>query len=273
MLRLVVLVDETMKNIPSGISEEAESPEEDSLMTRTRARIAVYDDFLSAPRIVDVDPAPIAQFIEAIASQTYELAQKAGGTVPYTVIREITENFIHAHFKECTVSILEKGSTIRFSDRGPGITKKDLVLKPGFTSATEEMRHFIRGVGSGFPIVREYLNYSQGSLSIEDNIDTGCVITVTVNQTPQVAEVTEDRVDDSVFEIIQTLEQREKDALLFLLEEGIAGPTELSRSLNTSVATAHRVLEKLEQAGLVEQHRSSRKRILSNQGFILTQNL
>ena len=74
MLRLVVLVDETMKNMPTGVSEETESLESDSLMTRTRARIAVYDDFLSAPRIVDVDPAPIAQFIEAIASQTYELA-------------------------------------------------------------------------------------------------------------------------------------------------------------------------------------------------------
>ena len=274
-------MDETTTNILSAVPEDAEHKEEGgeeskesvSILARTRARIAVYDDFLSAPRIVDIEPAPIAQFIEAIASQTYELAQKAGGSVPYTVIREITENFIHANFKECTVSVLEKGSVIRFSDRGPGIMKKDLVLKPGFTSATEEMRHFIRGVGSGFPIVREYLNYSKGNLTIEDNVDTGCVITVTVNQPVPIPEPIEDSAENSILELVSELDQREKDTLLFLLEEGLAGPTELSNSLNTSVATAHRVLAKLEEKGLIEQHRGSKKRILSNQGFILTQNL
>jgi hypothetical protein len=139
---------------------------------------------LSAPRVVDINPAPVLDFIESIASVTYELAQKQGGVLPYSVIREIAENFIHAQFRECTVSVLDKGNTIRFSDQGPGIEKKRLVQQPGITSATAEMKRFIRGVGSGFPIVREYLAYRNGFLSIDDNAKEGSVITLSIQQPP-----------------------------------------------------------------------------------------
>ena len=37
------------------------------------------------------------------------------------VIREIVENFVHAHFAEPIISILDGGDTIRFADQGPGI--------------------------------------------------------------------------------------------------------------------------------------------------------
>ena len=41
------------------------------------------------------------------------------------VIREIVENFIHAHFVEPIISILDGGNTIRFADQGPGIEDKE----------------------------------------------------------------------------------------------------------------------------------------------------
>ncbi len=47
-------------------------------------------------------------------------------------MREVSENFIHARFKEIIVSILDHGNTIRFADQGPGINFKDKAQLPGF---------------------------------------------------------------------------------------------------------------------------------------------
>lgn len=144
------------------------------------ARIALYDDLRSAPRVTEIHPAPTAEFIESLTSKIYEQAKSAGGTIPYTVIREVSENFIHARFAEATVSILDDGNTIRFADQGPGIPYKDQAQIPGFTSAVEPMKHYIRGVGSGLPIVKEYLDFSHGTITIEDNLGTGAVVTISL---------------------------------------------------------------------------------------------
>ena len=42
------------------------------------------------------------------------------------------------------------------------------------------MKNYIRGVGSGLPIVREYLESSHGTITIEDNLGTGAVVTVSL---------------------------------------------------------------------------------------------
>ena len=157
------------------------APGNEAITATQVARIAVYDDFLSAPRVIDIQPTDVATYIENIASATYKAAADMGGSVPYTVIREVSENFIHAHFKEVTVSVLDHGCTIRFADQGPGIENKDRAQLPGFTSATSDMKDFIRGVGSGLPIVKEYLKFSNGRLVIEDNIKDGTVITIAVD--------------------------------------------------------------------------------------------
>ena len=136
----------------------------------TVGRIALYDDLRSAPRVAEIKPADTAAYIEALASTVYEQSHGAGGTIPYTVIREVSENFIHARFKEVVVSILDKGNTIRFADHGPGIPSKEKAQMPGFSSAVEPMKNYIRGVGSGLPIVREYLESSHGTITIEDNL-------------------------------------------------------------------------------------------------------
>ena len=150
----------------------------------TVARIAVYDDMKMAPRVIEIQPAPTAEYIERLADVIDEQKRRLGGTIPYSAIREVSENFIHARFTEVVVSILDGGNTIRFCDQGPGIHNKDKATLPGFTSATEPMKHYIRGVGSGLPLVKEYLDLSHGNITIEDNLNSGAVVTLSLKDHP-----------------------------------------------------------------------------------------
>lgn len=152
-----------------------------SMQVRHPARIAVYDDPSAAPRVVIVEPKDVRAYLEEITLQVSQLSANQGGAIPFMVIREIVENFIHAYFMEPTISILDRGNTIRFSDQGPGISQKDLALQYGTTSATEEMRRYIRGVGSGLPYVHQYMVDKGGSLKIEDNISGGTVVTISTS--------------------------------------------------------------------------------------------
>ena len=161
---------------------ESDSPSDagaDLCEVRHPARIAVYDDAAAAPRVVVVEPKDVRPFLEEITLQVTQLAQAQGGTIPFMVVREIVENFIHAYFMEPTISILNHGNTIRFSDQGPGIGDKERALQYGTTSATESMRRYIRGVGSGLPYVQQYMVDKGGSLEIDDNISGGTVVTLT----------------------------------------------------------------------------------------------
>ena len=63
---------------------------------RHPARIAVYDDAAAAPRVVVVEPKDVRAYLEEITLQVTQLAQGQGGMIPFMVIREIVENFIHA---------------------------------------------------------------------------------------------------------------------------------------------------------------------------------
>ena len=144
------------------------------------ARIAVYDDAAAAPRVVVVEPKDVRAYLEEITATVSKLAREQGGSIPFMVIREIVENFIHAYFQSPTITILDGGDTIRFSDQGPGIQEKDLALEFGTSSATEEMRRYIRGVGSGLPYAQQYMEDKGGSLTIEDNIAGGTVVTISV---------------------------------------------------------------------------------------------
>ena len=79
------------------------------------ARVAVYDDMKSAPHVLKVKPAGTNEFIEQLTTTVYEQSKLAGGSIPYTLIREVSENFIHAQFKEIVVSIMDGGNTVRFA--------------------------------------------------------------------------------------------------------------------------------------------------------------
>ena len=249
----------------------------------TTARIALYDDLRSAPRIIEIPPSDTVAFIEALASKIYELSKMAGGDIPYTVIREVSENFIHARFKEIIVSILNNGNTIRFADQGPGILNKEKAQLPGFSSAIEPMKKYIRGVGSGLPIVKEYLNFSHGNITIEDNLGTGSVVTisigedVTTSQQEQSFNFGASKPNHGVLSqrkpqvIIPPLSPREKAFLPLFLSEGALGVTELSKLTDVPMSSTHLTLQKLEQAGIVEK--VGQKRMLTDFGFEVAQSL
>lgn len=219
------------------------------------ARIAVYDNLQSAPRVIQIPGAATHTFIEQIASLTYQNAQALGGLIPYTVIREVSENFIHANFNEVVVSILDRGNTIRFSDQGPGIQQKELVQEPGFTSATEPMKRYIRGVGSGLPIVKDYLTISHGYISIEDNVNQGSVVTISLMKQPSKSEDVQD---------IQ-LTQNESIILKALLPNKVLGVTDMHNETNISVSSIHTAFSTLEEKELVEK--VNKKRTLTDKGY------
>ena len=144
-------------------------------------RISIYDDMLSTPRTVVIEPKPVRAYLEEVTNTVYRCMKEQGGTISLMVIREIVENFIHAHFVEPIISILDGGDTIRFADQGPGIENKERAFEFGVTSANRDMKRYIRGTGSGFPMVQQYLEAAGGAVSIEDNLGAGTVVTVSVD--------------------------------------------------------------------------------------------
>lgn len=165
----------------------------DVLLPHYAARIAVFDATNAAPRVVVIEPCNVRDYLEEITRQVTKLASEQGGTIPFMVIREIVENFIHAYFIEPSISILDKGMTIRFADQGPGIKEKDKALDFGTTSATTEMKRYIRGVGSGLPYVREYMKSTHGFLDVEDNINGGTIVTLCAQSDTQYSRKTYDK--------------------------------------------------------------------------------
>lgn len=261
---------------PARAIAEQPAPAFDFNFVNSTARIALYDNLRSAPRVTEIQPNTTAEYIENLASKVYEQAKLAGGTIPYTVIREVSENFIHARFTEATVSIFDGGNTIRFADQGPGIHHKEKAQLPGFTSAIEPMKRYIRGVGSGLPIVREYLELSHGTISIEDNLGTGAVVTISLEDNPsgQTAKPLRGGGAQSSRQqaLAPELSQREKDFLALFLDEGALGVTDLVKLTDLATSSTHATLKKLEEHGLVEKT-TGQKRILTDLGFHTATNL
>lgn len=225
----------------------------------TGARIAIYDNLTAAPRVEDIVASGLADAVEQVASRTYNIARERGGTIPYTIIREVSENLIHAGFTEVVVTILDNGSTVRFADQGPGIPDKERAFLPGFSTATASMKGIIRGVGSGLPIVKETLAFTGGTVEIDDNLGSGTVVTLK-EAAPRQADP-----PDVPKVLSPPLTDRQKQVLSLILEMRAAGPSVVARELSVSVATAHRDLTFLEEAGLIEPDETG-KRALTDYG-------
>lgn len=159
-------------------SSKATPQPNDALTPTYAARIAVVDTPYAQPRVVVINPCNTREYLEEITATVAKLASEQGSSIPFMVIREIVENFIHAYFVEPTISILNHGNTIRFADQGPGIKEKEKAFAFGTTSATQDMKKFIRGVGSGLPYVRAYMEQTHGSIVVEDNIAGGTIVTL-----------------------------------------------------------------------------------------------
>ena len=151
--------------------------QEETASVSYATRIAVYDDMFSTPRVIVISPQATRPYLEEITNTVYKNMKEQGGSISVMVIREIVENFIHAHFMEPIISILDGGNTIRFADQGPGIEDKELAFEFGITSADSDQKRYIRGTGAGFPLVQQYLENAGGIVSIEDNLNGGTVVT------------------------------------------------------------------------------------------------
>lgn len=232
------------------------------------ARIAVYDGLTAPPMVEEVRGDNPRDLIEGLASRTYQLSHEAGGVVPYSVIREVVENFIHAGFDEVVVSVLDGGSRLVFADQGPGIKDKERAFQPGFTTATHDMKRVIKGVGSGLPVAREGLTFSGGTITIEDNLGSGTVVTIAMTP-PKPERVTD---PEPVPEPQQPtgftpppLTTRQKQILSLAMELGALGPTAVTRELKVALSTAYRDLEYLAQSGLLHTDGTG-KRLLTDDG-------
>lgn len=231
------------------------------------ALIAVYDNLTSSPRVERVARDTPRDLIEELATRTYQVSHELGGRVPYMVIREIVENFIHAGFDEVVVSVLDAGNTLRFADQGPGIRDKDRAFLPGFTTATDTMKRVIKGVGSGLPVARECLTFSEGTIEVDDNLGVGTVVTLRVAQEREaVAVPTESPRIPAATSALPDLSVRHKKVLSLVMEVGALGPSVVARELGVGLSTAYRDLEHLADLGLVEADMTG-KRVLTEEGI------
>jgi predicted HTH transcriptional regulator len=247
-------------------------------------RIAVYDNMRSIPRIIDLNFNDINNFINETSEKTYNLSHEIGGRIPYTIIKEIIENLIHADFKEVIITVLDSGNHIIVTDQGPGIEDKEKAFLPGYTTATSKMKEYIRGVGSGFPIIKETITFSGGSIDVKDNIKRGTVISLKLGLTKDGEEVqgsgsklaAELPSDTESGDKTQTdsldkfsgkiLSDRQKKILFVILELEEAGPSTIAKELGFSLSTSYRELIYLEKNNLLIPS-SSGKRRLSKKGM------
>ena len=254
---------------------EKDADSDNSLTVRYAARIAVYDDKAAAPRVVLVEPKDVRSYLDEIAATVNQLAHEQGGKIPFMVMREIVENFIHARFVAPTISIMDNGNTIRFSDQGPGIKEKNRALEFGTSSATEEMKSFIRGVGFGLPYAQQYMVEKGGSLTLEDNISGGTIVTLSTRRSKdahiqtlptqeEAEELPVNQNQQSIPHTSQTVSQqtsaqlpnlvltnRAKLVLQYLSEHEWVGATELTSAYGLSTPTWSRELKSLVNIGII----------------------
>lgn len=223
-------------------------------------RIAVYDTIGAPPRVVPVPESRLPELIDALTTRTYDLAHQQGSRLPYTVLREVVENLIHAWFEDVVITILDGGNTIRISDRGPGIEEKAKALQPGFTTASPKLKHYIKGVGSGLPVARELLAHLDGLLEIEDNLGTGTVVTLSLPAGAPPA------APPSPASNKAPLSDRQLKILFLLVELGATGPSRLAKELSISPSTAYRDLVILEDLTLVKADAEGR-RVITEEGL------
>jgi len=263
---------------------------EEEIVFPIYGRIAVYDNMRSIPRIVDFNHKTIKDFIDEVPQRIYSISHKLGGKIPYTILKEVVENLIHADFKDIIITIMDNGNNIIISDQGPGIPDKDRAFLPGYTSATSRMKKYIRGVGSGLPIVKETIVFSGGSVDVDNNIKKGTVVSLKILEEPgrkfnAVAEKPEGKPAEQILwprasgsygekaiaiipdtndnppdkqsrilrEDIQDIKLsiRQKKILSLMLELEESGPAKIAKELGFSLSTSYRELIFLENLGLL----------------------
>ncbi len=246
-------VDELFKK---GLAEKS-----GCLGTSSPPRIAVYASSTTEPKTSECTADSLEKLMKLLVDEVSGIVRKNNSLLPLAAIREVIENLIHANFQEVVISVLEKGSVLRVSDRGPGIAEKKRALEPGFTTADSTIKGFIRGVGSGLPIASRAMAAVGGALKIEDNLHSGAVITLALSQKTVSAKPNGDLVRSR-----PRLSKRQKKALFIVVEVGSIGPSRVAAELSAGLSTAYRDLRVLEEAGLVKCDKNG-KRSITNHGI------
>ena len=245
-------------------------------------RIAIYDNMRSIPRVVEISFDSITRFLDETPQRIYSISHELGGKIPYTIIKEVVENLIHANFTEIIITILNNGNHIIISDQGPGIADKEKAFLPGFTSATSVMKKYIRGVGSGLPIVKETIFFSGGSVDITDNIKKGTVISLKIGDANDKAifdslstikdlantetPIVEKKEPENIIKLSEgftniKLTIRQKKILSLVLELEETGPAKIAKELSFSLSTSYRELIFLENEKLLTLAESGKRRL------------
>ncbi len=214
---------------------------------KSPVRLAYYPASSTVPRIEDLFSPNLAELMDLVASRAYRYLQEEASLIPFTALKEVVENLIHASFKDVTISIMDFGQVVRVADGGPGIPEKERALLPGFTTASAEMRKFIRGVGCGLPLAQELVSSLGGNLLLEDNLKRGTVVTIYVPTQKAPGESA-----NLIKEGLPALTSRQKKILFLLAEVGQAGPSQVARDLKLSLSTIYRELRALEALGIVK---------------------
>lgn len=243
-------------------------------------RVVVYAEG-GEPEITEVSAGSPGAATAKLTRLIDRKAAEMESEIPDRAIHEIVENLIHADYKGVVISMLDDGKTVRVSDKGPGISSKSQAMEFGFSGATSEALSQIRGVGAGLGIARSEMKKAGGSLSIEDNLGGGAVVTISVADDPGVEEdpsaapekaeearktnkpSPKRRYPDEVPRI--NISERQQNVLVTVLECGEVGPSTIAERIEISVSTAYRDLSVLEEHGLVAGDDSG-KRVISPLG-------
>lgn len=104
-------------------------------------------------------------------------------------------------------------------------------------------------------MLRNYLNISHGNISIEDKVNQGSVVTISLIANPS-NPLTPDEAPN--------LTENETAVLKALLPQQILGVTDVNKITNIPVASISYAFSKLEEKGYVEK--VNKKRRLTNEG-------
>lgn len=207
-----------------------------------------------------------------ICSYIYKMLFLLQSPFPHAVIKEIVENFIHADYLYPSILICDDGYTLVFSDKGPGIKEPKKALKEGFYSISTHKRKYIRGMGLGFTLAKSLLGQYKGSIEIDNNIDSGCVITLKIPKmninslltSEKQTKFPEKNTDNSISHN-HYLSRRQRDVLMVISDTKEAGPSVVSELLGIALSTAYRDLTYLEQCSFIRS--SKGKRLLTPEGI------
>ena len=254
----------------------------DDLLT---VRLAIYDSEAAPPTVYDVAAADPGSLLAELGARTLWWLSRRGSPLPGEAVLAVVENLIHAHFRAASVSVLPEGS-VQVSDQGPGIADKERAMLPGFTTATAEMRRYIRGVGSGLPVARRLVENAGGRLVLHDNLAGGTVVGLWTPRAvraqpwgrlsgpappsavlPGSCSLGAPRSTPAQGALFgapaesAALSRRQLLILRFLARAGPAGPSQVARQLSLSLTTAFRELTALEAMGLAATESAGKRRL------------